>query len=127
MSRYRVDSGDDPSALTVSYLNGDFHDFVVGRLKTCSSIPKTGYVNRHMDYVDENFLAKAGDTATGNFDFDGDCLIRVNGDLVVKDKGQGIGGENPLASRLIACGYWGNVDDAKCVTTKEYKHLQVSA
>ena len=120
VSRYRVDSGDDPSALTVSYLNGA-NDFVVGEVEDVFIYPQNGET-ASKDYVDENFLAKAGGTATGNFDFDNDCLIRVNGDLVIKDKNQGIGGQNLLGayqdSRRLQ--YWGNVDDAKCVTTKEY-------
>ena len=61
-----------------------------------------------IDYVDAQDalkLDKAGGTGTGNFDFDNDCLIRVNGDLVVKDKGQGIGGENLFGvyQGLTAC------------------------
>ena len=120
VSRYRVDSGDDPSALTVSYLNGA-NDFVVGEVEDVFIYPQNGET-ASKDYVDENFLAKAGDTATGNFDFDNECLIRVNGDLVVKDKGQGIGGQNLFGAYQDSqrVQYWGNVDDAKCVTTKEY-------
>ena len=120
VSRYRVDSGDDPSALTVSYLNGA-NNFVVGEVEDVFIYPQNGET-ASKDYVDQNFLAKAGGTGTGNFDFDGDCLIRVNGDLVVKDKGQGIDGHNLLGvyqdSQRVQ--YWGNVDDTKCVTTKEY-------
>ena len=60
---------------------------MVGEVEDVFIYPQNGET-ASKDYVDENFLAKAVFTATGK-NFDNDCLIRVNGDLVVKDKGQG--------------------------------------
>ena len=94
------------------------YDFVL-----LSSFDPSGLATiEYVDAQDALKLDKAGGTATGNFDFDGDCLIRVNGDLVVKDKNETIDGDNLFGaygdSQRVQ--YWGKVDDAKCVTTKEY-------
>ena len=70
----------------------------------------------------EDKLSKSGDKANGNYDFDGDCLIRVNGDLVVKARSASIGGSNVFAiyGSQDRVQYWGKIDDDHCVVTKEY-------
>ena len=67
-------------------------------------------------------LSKKGDTANGDYDFDGDCLVRVKGDVVIKDKGESIGGANLLGvyREQQRVQYWGKVDEDLCIATKEY-------
>ena len=87
--------------------------------------PQDGYDAVHATYVDSEVaqkIDKKGDTMDGDFDFDGNCRIRVKGDVVVKDKGQVIGGENLIGvyPDLQRVQYWGKIDEDKCVVTKKY-------
>ena len=82
-------------------------------------------INEQIEDIEEQLtdkISKGGDTTTGDYDFDGDCLIRVNGDVVIKDKSQSIGGANLIGvyQDQQRVQYWGKVDEDNCVATKEY-------
>ena len=63
VSRFRVDSGDDPTALTVTYLNGE-NNFEVGETEEVYIYPQNEET-ASKEYVDSNFLPLAGGELTG--------------------------------------------------------------
>ena len=63
VSRFRVTSGDDPSALEVSYLNGE-NNFEVGETEEVYIYPQNEET-ASKEYVDNNFLPLAGGELTG--------------------------------------------------------------
>ena len=63
VSRFRVTSGDDPSALEVAYLNGE-NNFAVGETEEVYIYPQNEET-ASKEYVDNNFLPLAGGELTG--------------------------------------------------------------
>ena len=68
VSRFRVVSGDDPGALTVTYLNGT-NDFVVDETEEVYIYPQNEET-ASKDYVDDNFLPLTGGDLTGQLNTD---------------------------------------------------------
>ena len=68
VSRFRVVSGDDPSALTVTYLNGT-NNFMVDETEEVYIYPQNEET-ASKEYVDSNFLPLTGGTLTGQLNTD---------------------------------------------------------
>ena len=68
VSRFRVVSGDDPSALTVTYLNGT-NNFMVGETEEVYIYPQNEET-ASKEYVDSNFLPLTGGSLTGQLNSD---------------------------------------------------------
>ena len=68
VSRFRVVSGDDPGALTVTYLNGT-NDFAVDETEEVYIYPQNEET-ASKDYVDDNFLPLAEGSLTGQLNTD---------------------------------------------------------
>ena len=88
------------------------------------------YVDEQISSVDvsdqlKGYMKNDGDVVSGNYDFDkvsADGLIRVNGDVVIKDKDQSISQSNLIGiyQKTQRVQYWGKIDDDLCIVTKEY-------
>ena len=68
VSRFRVVSGDDPSALTVTYLNGT-NNFMVDETEEVYIYPQNEET-ASKEYVDSNFLPLTGGSLTGQLNTD---------------------------------------------------------
>ena len=68
VSRFRIVSGDDPSALTVTYLNGT-NNFAVDETEEVYIYPQNEET-ASKEYVDSNFLPLTGGSLTGQLNTD---------------------------------------------------------
>ena len=68
VSRFRITSGDEPSALEVVYLNGE-NNFTVGETEEVYIYPQNEET-ASKDYVDDNFLPLTGGNLTGQLNTD---------------------------------------------------------